>query len=818
MAIKLILCNFHFLAAMIKNYITIAFRTLLRNKVRTLIHVLGLSLGIGICLLIFQVVLHAYSFDTFHPDGERIYRIHSVSEWQPGEKFESAGSSGPFGEVIDEELSSIEAKARLYALYETTVIVPEQQRFIGKSNRVAFADPGFFEVFPREWLAGNPATALTTPNQCVISASSLATYFPGYQAIDVLGKEMLWIDAGDSIVAYVTGVVKDFDKPTDFIFTDFISFSSIAQADKNEWYGLHSWTNLNSSSQLFVKVREGVSKDELNEGLKLLAGKYVDTENDDSRYEARALKEMHFTENYDDTVVSKDLLNGLVYIGLIILLLACLNFINLETALAIRRSKEVGIRKTLGSDRKQLIFQFLSETFLLVLLSSLVGLLFSNLTYQFFSSYLPETFTFDPYQWSSIGFLLGIVVVITLLSGLYPSFILSTYQPQRALKGEIQVSSSRGFGPFLRKNLTVIQFTASIAFICMVLVLRSQMQYISSQPLGFEKDAVVYTQLPFMGSPQTKQQLAYRIQQESYVASASLSNALVSSNSLWTSDAYFQTDTVEQTLYVHMMNVDSAFVEANGLRLLAGRKASNQKDEILVNERFLQKVGISDPSEAIGRQLRTGGELRKIVGVLNNFNARNLREEILPMVMIYQPDYYYLLTVKVQRNQNLAIAKQQLQAIVKEVYPYETGEFEFIDEVVKSFYQADEQIQGILTFVSGIAIFISILGLFGLSSFTIEQRTKEVSIRKVLGASIGSILILISKQYIVLIATATLLAIVPAYYFSNQWLLDFAYRISMPYHIFLIVGMAVLVLALGVALIHSMGIAKTNPAKVLKSE
>lgn len=803
---------------MIKNYITIAFRTLLRNKVRTLIHVLGLSLGIGICLLIFQVVLHAYSFDTFHPDGERIYRIHSVSEWQPGEKFESAGSSGPFGEVIDEELSSIEAKARLYALYETTVIVPEQQRFIGKSNRVAFADPGFFEVFPREWLAGNPATALTTPNQCVITASSMASYFPGYQAIDVLGKEMLWIDAGDSIVAYVTGVVKDFEQPTDFIFTDFISFSSIAHADKNEWYGLHSWTNLNSSNQLFVKVREGVSKDELNEGLKLLAGKYVDTENDDSRYEARALKEMHFTENYDDTVVSRDLLNGLVYIGLIILLLACLNFINLETALAIRRSKEVGIRKTLGSDRKQLIFQFLSETFLLVLLSSLVGLLFSNLTYQFFLSYLPESFTFDPYQWSSLAFLGIIAVVITLLSGLYPSFILSTYQPQRALKGEIQVSTSRGFGPILRKNLTVIQFTASIAFICMVLVLRSQMQYISSQPLGFEKDAVMYTQLPFMGSPETKQQLAYRMQQESYVAAASLSNALVSSNSLWTSDAYFQTDSVEQSLYVHVMNVDSAFVEANGLRLLAGRKASNQKDEILVNEKFLQKVGISDPSEAIGRQLRTGGEPRKIVGVLNNFNARNLREEILPMVVIYQPDYYYLLTVKIQPNQNLAIAKQQLQAMVKEVYPYETGEFEFIDEVVKGFYQADEQIQGILTFASGIAILISILGLFGLSSFTIEQRTKEVSIRKVLGASIGSILMLISKQYIALIATATCLAIVPAYYFSNQWLQDFAYRISMPYHIFLIVGMAVLVLALGVVLIHTMGIAKTNPAKVLKSE
>jgi putative ABC transport system permease protein len=803
---------------MLKNYITIAFRTILRNKVRTLIHVLGLSLGIGICLLIFQVVLHAYSFDTFHPDGERIYRIHSVSEWQPGEKFESAGSSGPLGEVIDEELSIIEAKARLYALYETTVIVPEQQRFIGKSNRVAFADPGFFEVFPREWLAGNPSTALAAPYQCVISESNLATYFPGYQAIDVLGKEMLWIDAGDSLSAYISGVVRDFDQPTDFIFTDFISFSSIAQADKNEWYGLHSWTNLNSSNQLFVKVREGVSKSQLNESLHQLVAKYIDSEEGDSGYDARSLREMHFTENFDDTVVSRDLLNGLVYIGLIILLLACLNFINLETALAIRRSKEVGIRKSLGSDRKQLIFQFLSETFLLVLLSSLIGLLFSNLTYQFFSSYLPESFTFHAYHWTSVAFLVGIAGLITLLSGLYPSIILSTYQPQRALKGEVQVSSNRGFGPFLRKNLTVIQFTASIAFICLVLVLRSQMQYISSQPLGFEKEAVLYTQLPFMGSPETKQQLAYRLQQESYVASASLSNALVSSNSLWTSDAYFQTDSTEQTLYVHMMNVDSAFVSVHGLQLLAGRKATNQGDEVLVNERFLQKVGISEPSEAIGRQLRTGGEARKIVGVLNNFNARNLREEILPMVVVYQPDYYYLLTVKVQPNQNLAIAKQQLQAMVKEVYPYETGEFEFIDEVVKGFYQADEQIQGILTFASGIAILISILGLFGLSSFTIAQRTKEVSIRKVLGAGTLSILFLICRQYIALIVVATVLAFIPAYYFSNQWLQEFAYRISVPYLLFGMVGLGVLLLALGVVIMHSLGIVKTNPAKVLKSE
>ncbi|MCH7402935.1 FtsX-like permease family protein [Belliella kenyensis] len=801
-----------------KNYLLIAFRNIRRNKLRTFVHIFGLSLGVGICLLIFQVVLHAFSFDRFHSDVDRIFRIHTVSEWQLGEKFESSGTSGPLGEVIDEELAFVETKGRLYTLSDVSAVVPEQNRYIGKSNLIAFADQGFMEIFDRVWLAGNPETALSSPFQAVISESSMRKYFPGLEASEVLGKEMLWIDAADTIYTHIHGVVKDYEELSDFVFKDFISFSTIAQQEKSDWYGLHSWTNLNSSSQLFVKLAQGTNLAQLDEGLGHIASKYLDVENNSDRFSGKPLLDMHFSENFNGTEVSLDLLRGLVFIGVIIMLLACLNFVNLETALAIKRAKEVGIRKTLGSDRKQLMLQFLSETFLLVIGAACLAVFLADGFYQLFSSYLPETFEYVNFSLNNGLFLLLIAVLVTCLSGIYPAVILSGYQPQRALKGEVQGGSQLGFGPFLRKNLTVIQFTASITFICMVLVLRSQLQFVSSQPLGFDKDAVMYVRLPFMGDPEVKAQLTDRLRQQSSVSAASLSNVLISSNSLWTTDSYLQGDTTGQALYVHVMNVDSAFVEVHGLNILAGKRASNKVDEVLVNRNFLHLASLSSPEDAIGMALQISGEQRRIVGVLDNFNARNLREEILPMVFIYSPTYYNYLNVKLAPSQNLSHAKLSLEAIVKEVYPYESGEFLFIDEAIEGFYEADRRIQGILGFASGIAILISILGLFGLSSFTIAQRSKEVSIRKVLGAGVTSILMLISKQYIWLVFVSTLLAIIPAYYFSNQWLKEFAYKIDMPYAVFGLVGLAVLGMALTVVFIHSLQVIRTNPAKVLKSE
>lgn len=804
---------------MIKNYFKIAWRNLTRNKLRTVIHVLGLSLGISICFLIFNLVYHAYSFDKFHPDLDRIYRVTTVSEWG-NETYPNSGTPGPLGEVIQDEVSGIEEKARLYTLSETMVANPSEDKVYGRIDGVTFSDLGFFKLFPRKWLAGNPETALIEPNTAVISEASLKRYFPGSDAASVLGKELLWVDS-DSIMARITGVVEDFSGKTDFIFTDFISFSTIDAEKKGEWYGLHHWGNVNSGSQLFIKVWEGNSADQLNDALKAIVGKNYKSEEEEGNttFLVEPLTELHFTQNYDDTTVSRVFLQGLISIGLIILVLATLNFINLETAQAIGRAKEVGIRKTLGGRRFQLIFQFLTETYLIVLLATSLGLVLVELIKTMFSVYLPQGFAIDHLSIQNVMFYLGFPLLITLISGIYPSMVLSGYQPQRALKGE-KISGHSGFslGVFLRKNLTVLQFSSSIAFIILVLVLNQQIRFVSSQPLGFEKEEVMYASLPFLSPPDKMIQLQDRLNQKSNVKGTSLSGSLVSSTSIWTSDAYVPIDTTEKQIYVQVMNVDSAFVAVNGIPLLTGTSGSNKVDEIVVNQNFLKEAGIATPEEAIGLTIRYNESQKKIVGVMGNFHSRTLREEIRPLLFTVNSQFFQTITVKLEKGQNLALAKKELEDSYKEIYPYEAAEFKFLDSQVEQFYEEDMKIRNVLGGACVLAILISAMGLFGLSSYTIAQRTKEISIRKVLGASILQILGLISKEYVLLVVVSFGLAVYPAYYFLSDWLNGFAYKIAMPFSLFGLSGLGVLLICLLIVGLHSYVAAQTNPAKVLKDE
>jgi putative ABC transport system permease protein len=803
---------------MFKNHLKIAWRNIFRNKVRSVIHILGLSIGIAICFLIFNVVTHSYSFDRFHPDLARIYRVNTMTDWGDGGAFPNSGTPGPLGEVIQDEIPGIALKGRLYTGYNTLVADPANSKTFGRSDRVTFADEGFFQIFPRTWLAGNPKTALEQPNSLVISEASLHKYFPGSQASDVLGKELMFVEA-DSISAQITGVVADFTENSDFIFQDFISFSTIQTDELKEWYGLHEWSSINSSSQLFVKLNPTVDVKSINESFAPLVEKYYEAEDDSkTSFFAEPVTEMHFSQNYADDSVSKIFLNGLIYIGLIILVLASLNFINLETAQAINRAKEVGIRKTIGGSRGELILQFLSETFLLVLISTVLAMVFVEGLRLSFASYLPKAFTLDFLSNVNLIFYLSFPLALTLVTGIYPSLILSGYQAQRALKGEFSKSGKFSLGVFLRKNLTVLQFASSIAFIILVLVLNSQLRFVTSQPLGFDKEAVLYTSLPFMSDPDKMLQLQNRLNQESSVVSSSLSGSLVSSNSLWTSDAYIPVDTTEKQIFIQVMNVDSAFVRVNGISLLAGTAAIKGDDELIVNENFLKEAGISSIDEAIGLQIGHSGKEFKIIGVIGNYHSRTLREEIKPMLMKREPTYFQTVSVKLYSDQNLAEAKQNLEEVYRSIYPNEEASFKFLDSQIEKFYAEDLKIRNVLGFACGLAILISCMGLFGLSSFTIAQRTKEISIRKVLGATLQQILFLISKDYLILVGIAFLLAIYPSYYFLNDWLNGFNTRIDMPYLIFAAAGIGVMAICLIIVGIHSYIASQSNPAEVLKSE
>ena len=803
---------------MLKNYLRIAWRNILRNKLRTGIHVLGLSLGISICFLIFNVVWYSYSFDKFHPDQERIFRINTLTDWGEGRAFPNSGSPGPLGEVIEQEITGIVEKGRLYTLYQTMVIVPEGNKIIGRSNEVTFSNSGFFKIFPRTWLAGNPQAALENPNSAVISESSMDRYFPGIAPADVLGKELVFVDS-DTISTQITGIVADFEENSDFIFKDFISFSTIESPEIKEWYGLHHWGNVNSSSQLFVKVGEGVSKESIDAALgKVAENHYDEKEEAATSFTAEPLHEIHFGQTYQNTSVSKVFLKGLIYIGLIILALATLNFINLETAHAIGRGKEVGIRKTLGGRKGQLIFQFLTETYLMVLFALIMGLGLTGFFKNIFADSLPLGFEMGYLTLENLGFYVIFPLILTAITGIYPALILSGYQPARALKGEKLAVGKFSLGVFLRKNLTVIQFSCSIAFIILVLVLQAQLKYVSSQPLGFEKDALLVTNLPFLSDAELRGRMQDRISQQTQVLGVSQSGSSVSSMALWTSDSKIKMDTTEKEVYVQVINADSAFVKVNGIKLLAGNTGTNKSDEILINENYLKEMGLSDPHEALNRTLRFSNVERKIVGVVANFHSRTLREEIKPLLITYNNQFFQTLTIKLAPGQNLAEAKLAMESIYKEYFPHEAPEFKFLDEEIEKLYLEDAKIRNVLGAACILAILISAMGLFGLSSFTIAQRTKEISIRKVLGASMAQILGLISKEYVLLVSISFLIAVYPAYYFLRDWLDEFTYRISMPYFLFVISGIGVMILCLGIVGLHSYVAAQTNPAKVLKDE
>jgi putative ABC transport system permease protein len=802
---------------MFRNYLIIAWRNLKRNKLRTATHILGLSIGISICFLIFNIVWYSNSFDKFHPDTEQIFRVGMITDFGDGE-FPNSGTPGPLGEVIDKELTGIAQKGRLYTLWETLVFLPEGQKVMGRSNNVTFADAGFFRIFPRKWLAGSPENSLANPYAAVISLASMQKYFPGQEPEQVLGKEIFYYDS-DTINAQITGVVADFEENTDFLFTDFISYSTIRSMDKENWFGLDSWGNVNSSSQLFIKKETLKTDSDILAGLTKISEKNLNQEGGNSRFTLQPLVEMHFDQSDGGSqTVSKVFLNGLIFIGLIILSLACLNFINLETAQAIGRAKEVGIRKTLGGGKSQLVLQFLSETYLMVFFACLLSLAMAEALVMVFRNYLPSGLEVNYLKLENIGFLTLISFVLTLLAGIYPSLILANYDPQRALKGEKEQSGKFSIGVFLRKNLTVLQFASSIAFIILVSVISFQMKYVSSQPLGFDRDAVVYTQLPFMAGIDKAERLRERVSQFSFVKSASLSGDLVSSDGLWTSDIYVPQDTSETRYYIQVKNIDSAFVSVNGLKILAGKSSSNQTDEIMVNEAFTKEIGVNNPDEVVGKLVRFGASQRKITGVVNDFNSRTLREEIRPMVLTYVPEGFNVLNVKLESGYNLALAKAEMEGIFKEIYPYDASEFKFLDEAIAKFYEEDLKIRNVLGMACILAVIISALGLFGLSSYTIAQRTKEISIRKVLGASIAQILGLISKEYVVLILVSFVLAVYPVYYFLSEWLNNFSYKVEMPYFIYLLSGLGVLLLCLLIVGIHSYSAAQTNPAKILKDE
>ncbi|MEX2511996.1 MAG: ABC transporter permease [Cyclobacteriaceae bacterium] len=802
---------------MLKNYLLIAYRNIKRNKFRTLVHVLGLSLGVAVCLLVFQLVWFEYSFDRFHPDRERIYQVNTLTKYNE-ESWPNNGVPVPLAEVIQEELPEIEMKSRFFTLWGVKVYEEERDQIYPGNNNVVLGDRAFFELFPRKWLAGQPSTSLEGRDEVVLTAAAAEKYFKSLPAVEVLGKNLTYFFR-DTIRAKVVGVVEDFQGQTDLNFTDIISIKNTEKEELQHFYQRENWNSVNSASQLFVKLYDKDQEIQAENKLLTLADQHLDKEEDGiMEFSLLPLKELHFHNNFDNPAANKLVLNGLMVVSMFILILASMNFVNLETARSIIRVREVGIRKTLGSSRPQLIFQFLAETGIIVCISIIIGLFLCEMLSRYFAGFLPPEFTLHYVVPHTLIFLLVLGMVLTVVSGIFPSLILSSYRPHRALKMEFKNPSGFSIGHFIQKNLTVFQFALSIGFFIAVMVVADQNRYLLSKELGFNKEQVLHLRMPFNASETKKKSFKSTLEKQSMVRQVSLGNDALASSGIFTTKVEVAKDSTLAEFGVQIKVIDDHFLEVYQVPLLAGRNIKNVDGEMLVNQSFLRETGIADPREALDNYVLHDENDHLIVGVVPDFHSRTLKEGIRPMVMFYRPKNLDMINLKLHSQTDLFTAKSTLDGLSKSFFPHDEATFQFLDETIDHFYQSEVNLQKVLCMATLMVVTISFLGLFALTSFTIAQKTKEMSIRKILGATLNSLIMGHSKEYMVLTTQAFVLGAIPAWYLLRNWLADFPYRIDMPLRLFGMAGLSALAAILAIVGLHAYQVARKNPAEVLKSE
>lgn len=799
---------------MLKNYIKIAFRNIKRYPLRNFIHFFGLAIGITVCFVVFKLTYFEYSFDTFHKDADRIYRVNTQVDYFGDGATPNPGTPAPLAEAIENEITGIEVTAPLTKIGTLLVRNGAGNKDLSLNESIAFADNGFFKIFDYNWLAGEPSTALTEPNSVVLTEESAKKYFGDRSISSIIGNDLLY---GDTLRVIVKGVVADQTRPTDFIFTDFLSNATLQNNDKNKAEN-KNWSSINSYSQLFVKLYPEQELATLNR-LSALNRKYVSGNSDWIKgFSLEPLQGVHFFSTFNGHKGSKKTLNGLMLIGLLILIIACVNFINLETAQAKMKMKEVGIRKSLGSSRKQLIAQFLIETYLIILMAIIGSALLSNFVILYFDNLLPKAFSLNYFEWNNIIFFIGLSVFILFLCGLYPAFVISKYSPIKNIRSRHETSRRFDLNYFLRKNMIVIQFTFSIAFIIVVLAVKTQIDFLMNKDLGYNKESIVFIETPSKTNDSKAAVVKNEFLSVPGVAHASLSFDALMSGSLMMGSVKYEGEDEQEELELQIKVADTSYLPLHDIKILAGRNLRNSKHEIILNKTACEKLGVNDPIEAVGKRLLYRDREMVVVGVINDIHTRSMYENTKPTMFIYNDDGLHTLNVAISSGVNLTTVLAELQKRYKAVYPTEAYSFQFLDETVAGFYKKEKRLGEILLFATVMAIFLSLLGLFGLVSFTISQRLKEISIRKVLGASITNILALISKEYVLLVSISFVLAVYPAWYFLTDWFNGFQYKIDMPVGIYLFSGALALLLSLAIVIIHSLKAASTNPAKVLKDE
>jgi putative ABC transport system permease protein len=792
---------------MIQNYILITLRSLWKNKTHTLINILGLSLGITCSILIFLIVRFELSYDTYHPNKERIYRI--VTEFKGGDS--GAGITYPLPAALRQDFPDPDHVIIMDSNLNDPVITVHHAD--GKVDRykepnVTFTDSGYFKLFRYEWLEGNE-NALTGEKTVVITESIARKYFGNESALNKV------INFNNAFDVTITGVVKDPPLNTDFPFRFIFSPRK---------YGWENWGAASSSINCYVRLNPSVSEKEFESKLKGWHLKYFtgDEEEDGKNrtYALQPLKDVHFDtslSNFGGRTISKLTLLTLSLIGIVLLITACINFINLNTVLIISRSKEAGIRKVMGSTRVQLVAQFLGETLLITMVSLIISTGLVELAILYITPDLGYQLSFDPLSdFQTLAFLLALPVVVTLLSGLYPGVSLSRFQPVKALKNKL--TGNPGEGLTLRRSLIVFQLIISQVLIVCTIIAVEQINHFMSQPLGLNSEGVVEFELPER-TPELIHTLSERLKNIPGVTNATMSNTGSTADNQWGGEGEATVDgkLVKVPTMVKMANLN--YVNTYGLTLLHGENLieSDTANRFLVNESFAKALGFKDIADAIGIHVSLWGRKALITGIVKDFNTNNLREPLEPTIIFAGTNSFFVGAVRL----NTSVVTKVLPEIQKtweSVYPNYVFEYRFLDDTIAGFYEGERRNAYLIGIFAGVAIFIGCIGLFGLVSYMARSKTKEVGIRKTLGASVSQVIALFSKEFVVLITISFVLSAPLAYYFMEGWLENFAYRIHPGISTFLIGVALTFIVVLGTVGIKSYKAAQANPVDALRDE
>jgi putative ABC transport system permease protein len=813
---------------MLKNNLKLIIRNAMGHKPHTIINIAGLAISIAACLLLFTVVRYELSYDKFHKDYKDIYRIVRQEKTADGIDYGS-GIPFPAREALRTDFPQV-TTGTLFASFGSQVTVPEANaaddspgnKFIEETG-FFFCDPQFFTVFSHNWLAGSPAV-LDEPYVTVLTKKMAARYFGDWK--NAVGKSLklsyALVRMNYTATVKVAGIIEDVPDNSDFPLKIITSFQTLKANVGASEFPDYRWGSVTSNFQLFMLLPENMPGGKMNAQLAEFSKKHYPNNQDLSNLNfLQPLRELHFDNRYDnfgDHITNKSTIWTLSLIGIFIIVMACINFINLSTALAVRRSKEIGIRKVLGGNRLQLFGQVMGETAFIVVVATVLASVIAELCLPFIKYISPVQEVLSLFNRQTIAFLGGIVVLVTVLSGIYPALVLSGFRPVSALKNKITSATVGGIS--LRRGMVVTQFTISQVLIAGTIVAISQMKYVRNADLGFNKDAIFLINVNadntvHMQSEAFKQKLL----QTPGVQSVSFSSEAPSSEN--TSSTNFSFDhRPQESLELFRKYADEDYFATYGLQLAAGRiyDKSDTVKEVIVNEMLVKRLGIKNPSDIIGKEIRMGNSSWKtIAGVVKDFNANSLREEIRPMIIAQRKIRYTVFGIKL-RSSDIAKTQAAIESIWNDHFPAYAFTGSYMEENIARLYRQEEQLSLLYKIFAGIAIFISCLGLYGLVSFMAVQRKKETGIRKVLGASVKDIVFLFSKEFTLLIIAGFLIAIPVSYYMMNNWLQDFAFRIKINAGMFLIVILLSVIIAWITVGYISIKAAIANPVKSLKAE